>query len=81
MCKSPDQWMRLSGAWALGEIGSPTAAEILLSLLKDPWEFVRERAVKSLEKIVSQRKEEIELSLLERIESTLKEKKSGDVKG
>jgi len=82
MCKSPDQWMRLSGAWGLGEVGSPTAAEILLSLLEDPWEFVRERAVKSLEKIVTQRKEEIEGTLLERIESTLKEKKkSGDVKG
>lgn len=81
MCKSPDQWMRLSGAWALGEIGSPTAAEILLSLLQDPWEFVRERAVKSLEKIVTQRKEEIELGLVERIESILKEKKSGDVRG
>ncbi len=73
MCKSDDQWMRLSGAWALGEIGSQTAAEILLSLLQDSWEFVRERAAKSLEKILTQKKEEIERTLLERIESALKE--------
>lgn len=73
MCKSSDQWMRLSGAWVLGEIGSQSAAEILLSLLKDSWEFVRKRAAKSLEKIVTQKKEGIERTLLERIESTLKE--------
>ena len=73
MCKSDDQWMRLSGAWALGEVGSQTGAEILLSLLQDPWEFVRKRAAKSLEKILAQRKEEIEGTLLERIESSLKE--------
>jgi len=73
MCKSDDQWMRLSGAWAMGEIGSQTAAEILLSLLQDSWEFVRKRAAKSLEKILTQKKEEIETTLLERIESTLKE--------
>ncbi len=75
MCKSDDQWMRLSGAWALGEIGSKSASEILLSLLQDPWEFVRKRAAKSLEKIVTEKKEEIEKSLLERIESALKELK------
>lgn len=73
MCKSSDQWMRLSGAWVLGEIGSQTAAEISLSLLQDSWEFVRERAVKSLEKILTQKKEKIETTLLERIESALKE--------
>ena len=73
MCKSDDQWMRLSGAWALGEIGSQSAAEILLSLLKDSWEFVKKRAVKSLEKILTQKKEEIGKTLLERIESVLKE--------
>jgi len=72
MCKSDDQWMRLSGAWALGEIGSPAAAEILLSLLTDPWEFVKNRAAKSLEKILTQRREGIEGSLRERIESTLR---------
>lgn len=75
MCKSNDQWMRLSGAWALGEIGSQTTAEILLSLLQDSWEFVRERAAKSLEKILTQKKEKIETTLLERIESALKELK------
>ena len=75
MCKSSDQWMRLSGAWALGEIGSQSAAEILLSLLKDSWEFVKKRAVKSLEKILTQKKEGIETALVERIESVLKELK------
>lgn len=75
MCKSNDQWMRLSGAWALGEIGSQTAAEILLSLLQDPWEFVRERAAKSLQKIVIEKKEKIEGNLLEKIEAALKEVK------
>jgi len=75
MCKSDDQWMRLSGAWALGEIGSQTAAEILLSLLQDSWEFVRKRAAKSLEKIITQKREEIEGNLLERIVSALKEAK------
>jgi len=73
MCKSSDQWMRLSGAWVLGEIGSQSAAEILLSLLQDSWEFVRERTAKSLEKILTEKKEEIERTLLERIESVLKE--------
>ena len=73
MINSDDQWMRLSGAWALGEIGSKTAAEILLSLLQDSWMFVRKRAAKSLEKIVTQKKEEIETDLLERIESAVKE--------
>ena len=74
MCNSDDEWMRLSGAWAMGEIGSKTAAEILLSLLQDSWEFVRKRAAKSLEKILTEKKEEIEASLLERIESALKKK-------
>ncbi|MFB0527329.1 MAG: HEAT repeat domain-containing protein [bacterium] len=74
MCKSDDQWMRLSGAWAMGEIGSQSAAEILLSLLQDSWEFVRERAAKSLEKILTQKKEEIEANLLETIKSALKKK-------
>jgi len=74
MCKSDDQWMRLSGAWAMGEIGSKTAAEILLSLLEDSWEFVRQRAAKSLEKILTQKKEGIEASLLETIASALKKK-------
>ncbi|MFB0525861.1 MAG: HEAT repeat domain-containing protein, partial [bacterium] len=75
MCKSDDQWMRLSGAWAMGEIGSQSAAEILLSLLQDSWEFVRERAAKSLEKILTQKKEEIEKTLLEAIKSALDKKK------
>ncbi len=75
MCKSNDQWMRLSGAWALGEIGSQSAAEILLSLLQDSWEFVRKRAAKSLEKILTQKKEEIEKTLLEKIESALTQKR------
>ena len=75
MCKSDDQWMRLSGAWAMGEIGSQSAAEILLSLLQDSWEFVRERATKSLEKILTQKKEEIEKTLLEKIESALTQKR------
>ena len=74
MSKSDDQWMRLSGAWALGEIGSKTAAEILLSLLQDSWEFVRQRAAKSLEKILTQKKEGIEANLLETIASALKKK-------
>ncbi|MDH5173903.1 MAG: HEAT repeat domain-containing protein [Elusimicrobiota bacterium] len=75
MSKSDDQWMRLSVAWALGEIGSKTAAEILLSLLQDSWEFVRKRAAKSLEKILIEKKEEIEANLLETIASALKQLK------
>ena len=59
----------------MGEIGSQTAAEILLSLLQDSWEFVRKRATKSLEKILTQKKEEIEGTLLERIESALTQKR------
>lgn len=59
----------------MGEIGSQTAAEILLSLLQDPWEFVRKRAAESLEKIVTQKKEGIEGNLLERILSAVKETK------
>ncbi|MDA7857880.1 HEAT repeat domain-containing protein [bacterium] len=75
MCRSEDQWMRLSASWVLGEIGTTTALEILLVLLKDPNEqdFVKERVIKSLKKVLTAKRKELPTKLITEIEDALKD--------
>ncbi len=49
MVGSGDKWMRLSAAWAIGEVGAPESVHILRKLLDDVDEKVRDRAVKAFE--------------------------------
>ena len=52
MSLSGDKWMRLSSAWALGEIADPVTSTVLEKLLDDPDSDVKNRARISLEKIL-----------------------------
>ena len=52
MARSEDKWMRLSAAWALGEIGDTATGMILEMLLDDNDPQVKNRARLSLEKIL-----------------------------
>jgi len=52
MSNSPDKWMRLSSAWALGEIADPVMSSVLEKLLDDPDSDVKNKARISLEKIL-----------------------------
>ncbi len=49
MASSHDKWMRLSAAWAIGEIASPDAIRILRKLLDDIDEKVKNRAIMAFE--------------------------------
>jgi tetratricopeptide (TPR) repeat protein len=49
MVSSPDKWMRLSAAWAAGEIASPDMTHILRKLLDDVDDRVRNRAISAFE--------------------------------
>ena len=73
MCKSSDQWMRLSGAWAIGEVGNDIAIENLLPLLGDPKDFIVKRAIKSLEEIIKKHAEEMDEEQVNKIERRIKD--------
>lgn len=73
MCRSADQWMRLSGAWAMGEIGNDIAIKSLVNLLDDPKDFVVGRTIKSLEKALENRGNEFEEELVQKIERKVKD--------
>lgn len=49
MASSPDKWMRLSTAWAVGEIAAPEVTGILRKLLDDVDESVKNRAIEAFE--------------------------------
>jgi tetratricopeptide (TPR) repeat protein len=51
MSGSPDKWMRLSAAWAVGEIGTVEVIPIIRKLLDDIEERVKDKAVGSFEKM------------------------------
>ncbi|MFW6172392.1 MAG: HEAT repeat domain-containing protein [Elusimicrobiota bacterium] len=55
MSRDDDKWMRLSAAWALGEIGDSATAKVLEELLDDSDEDVKEKARRSLEKIIGKK--------------------------
>ena len=73
MCKSSDNWMRLSGSWVLGEIGNDMAVKTLAELLDDPKDFVASRAIKSLEKIIEKRREDLEEELVNTLKRKIKD--------
>ncbi len=52
MCENSNHWMRLSGAWVLGEIKDLSLIEVLFRLCSDPKEIVKKRALFSLEKFL-----------------------------
>lgn len=51
MADSPDKWMRLSAAWAAGEVSSPEVIHVLRKLLDDVEERVKNRAIMTFEKL------------------------------
>ncbi len=52
MANSENKWMRLSAAWALGEIEETATSKVLEKLLDDPDEQVKNKARQALEKIL-----------------------------
>ena len=58
MVASEDKWMRLSAAWALGELNDPSTSKILEKLLDDPDGQIKNRARLSLEKLLGEKTEE-----------------------
>ncbi len=55
MAESSDKWMRISAAWAMGEIGGSSTTAILEKLLDDSDTQVKNRARLSFEKIMQGR--------------------------
>lgn len=72
MAESPDKWMRLSAAWAVGEIGAPEAVHILRKLLDDVDEKVKDRAVKAFENM-AELKEDIAKEIRDMINESKQE--------
>ena len=56
MSKNTDKWMRMSAAWALGEIATPDTGEMLQLLIDDPDEDVKIKARQSIQKILKKGK-------------------------
>ena len=80
MVRSRDMWMRLSGAWALGEVGSATAVELLIMLLEDSEKFVKQRTMKSLEKIIHTKADTLPEVLIGRIGEAMENiRKKGEI--
>ncbi len=57
MADSPNKWMRLSAAWALGEIATPKVTHILRKLLDDVDERVKDKAMEAFENMAEVKKE------------------------
>lgn len=70
MASSSDKWMRLSTAWAVGEIASPDGVHILRKLLDDVDERVKDRAVKAFESMA-----EVKTNVAEDIRRMIEENK------
>lgn len=70
MASSPDKWMRLSTAWAVGEIASPEGVHILRKLLDDVDDRVRDRAIKAFESMA-----EVKTDVAEDIRKMIEENK------
>ncbi|GEM_PF-3467512 len=51
MAESSDKWMRISAAWAVGELATPEMVPVLRNLIDDVDEAVRERAMDSFENL------------------------------
>ncbi|MFH1415540.1 MAG: HEAT repeat domain-containing protein [Elusimicrobiota bacterium] len=65
MATSNDKWMRISAAWALGEIGDSSTSRILETLLDDSDTQVKNKARVSFEKIIgNQQKDGLESGTL-----------------
>ena len=60
MCNSTDKWMRISAAWALGEIGTPETGEMLQLLMDDPDVDVKKCARTSIQNLIKKEKPEQE---------------------
>lgn len=74
MVKEKSKWMRLSASWALGEIGSKAAVDLLLALVNDNDEMVRERTLTSLKNIALNKKAQLPYQVYQKIVDILKEK-------
>ncbi|MDA3792425.1 MAG: HEAT repeat domain-containing protein [Elusimicrobia bacterium] len=59
MAESDDKWMRLSAAWALGEVGDSDTTFVLEKLLDDKDLQVKETARKSLSRIIGAQAAEV----------------------
>ncbi|MGM0441184.1 MAG: HEAT repeat domain-containing protein [Elusimicrobiota bacterium] len=57
MADSPNKWMRLSAAWALGEIATPKVTHILRKLLDDVDDRVKEKAMEAFENMAEVKQE------------------------
>jgi len=78
MAESDDKWMRVSAAWAFGEIGSVDTIEYLLKLSEDSEYHVKRRAIKALATILHSKGEFLPDEVKQRISTSLsKDKEQG----
>ncbi|MDI6641908.1 MAG: HEAT repeat domain-containing protein, partial [Elusimicrobiota bacterium] len=73
MTKSDNKWMKISAAWAIGEIKSPEAAVFLAPLLTDQDQHVRQRAIKSMENIISANPPQVVANIQKKISTELEQ--------
>lgn len=78
MAESDDKWMRVSAAWAFGEIGSVDIIEYLIKLSEDNEYHVKRRAIKGLTTILHTKGEFLSDEIKLKINTFLtKEKEQG----
>ncbi|MBI5555031.1 MAG: HEAT repeat domain-containing protein [Elusimicrobia bacterium] len=71
MVANDNKWMRLSAAWALGEIASSEAINILLQLSADTEFHVRQRVLKSLNALLQKKSESLSADQKQQIKNLL----------
>lgn len=78
MAENEDKWMRVSAAWAFGEIGTTDVIDPLLKLSDDSEYHVKRRAIKALSTILQNKKDLLSAEMQNKILQALeKERKEG----
>ena len=67
MVKSQDKWFRVSAAWAIGVLKDAEFATLLVPLLTDVDQHVRQKAIKSMKNIISNNLPQVIAALQKRI--------------
>ncbi len=75
MAESDDKWMRISAAWAYGEIGSVDTIEFLFKLSEDSEYHVKRRAFKALAAILQTKGEVLPDEIKQRMNISLSKDK------
>jgi tetratricopeptide (TPR) repeat protein len=76
MVENSDKWMRVSAAWAFGEISTADVINPLLELANDPEYHVKRRAIKSLSEIYQNKKDSLTAEVKEKITKYLEQERT-----